>query len=144
MIVLLLLIVLSQTAPQVEPPPVGVAGVGPSVADPSVIPPAGRAVSGTATWCAPTPRYCHGWGGNAHLGAVASFRWGDEPYFVQVTSGGRSTVVQVVSYCACGPTLIDLSPAAFRELAPLSRGRIQVVVRRLDGHLPATDTEAKP
>jgi len=104
----------------------------------------------TATWCAPTPRYCKGWGGDAHVAAVRSFRFGDEPYWVRVsrvTSGEvRSTVVRVVSFCACmkrgGRPSIDMSPAAFRELGPLSRGVLRVTVERIDGvptKLPETD-----
>ena len=99
-------------------------------------------VSGWATWCAPTPTKCRGWGGDALLAAVPSFR--GSPYTVQVCGfeGGRTNCVQVtvVSFCACGsrngiPTVIDLSPAAFRSLAPLSRGRIRVTVD--GGRVPA-------
>ncbi len=102
--------------------------------------------SGFATWCAPTPTRCQRWGGDARLGAVPSFRWGDTPYPVRVSYGGRSTIVQVVSFCACGdrhgePTAIDISPAAFESLAPLSRGVIRVEVQRLDTiALPETGT----
>jgi len=81
------------------------------------------------------------------LGAVPSFRYGDDPYTVQVTAfedgKANAVFVTVVSYCACGsrhgiPTVIDLSPAAFRSLAPLSQGVIRVTV---DGvpNAPATD-----
>jgi hypothetical protein len=86
--------------------------------------------SATATWCAPTPTQCTRWGGNAKLAAVHSFRFGDEPYLVKVERGNRSVTVLVVSYCACRGTdrAIDLSPFAFRQLAPLSRGRIDVVM----------------
>lgn len=110
---------------------------------------------GWATWCAPTPTRCHGWGGSAHLGAVPSFHFGDEPYTVRVQRvvGGevRTTFVTVVSDCGCGdrhgkPTLIDLSLAAFRDLGPLWRGVITVTVERVDGvptgprpTLPPTD-----
>lgn len=100
--------------------------------------------SGWATWCAPTATKCHGWGGTAKLGAVPSFRDGDEPYRVTVHHGGRSVQVLVVSYCACGkrdgiPTVIDLSPAAFEVLAPTSRGVIRVTLERGGAALPATD-----
>lgn len=98
-----------------------------------VLPVTSTIQTGTATYCAPTPRYCHGWGGTARLGAVKSFRWGDRPYYVRVRSGGHSVVVKVVSYCACGVTLIDLSPYAFQRLAPLWKGRIRVTVERV-GH----------
>lgn len=40
--------------------------------------------SATATWCAPTPTQCHGWGGDARLGAVFGFRWGDMPWWARV------------------------------------------------------------
>jgi hypothetical protein len=105
---------------------------------PARLPDTATDVAGTATWCAPTPRYCHGWGGTAHLGAMASFRYGDRPYLVTVRRGSAKTIVRVVSYCDCGSTLIDLSPAAFRDLAPLSRGRIRVTLT-VGVALPATD-----
>lgn len=89
----------------------------------------------SATWCAPTPTQCQDWGGNAKLGAVYGFRFGDRPYPVRVSRGGNAVVVTVVSHCACRGTdaAIDLSPSAFVELAPLSRGRIDVTVEVLDG-----------
>jgi hypothetical protein len=102
--------------------------------------------SASATWCAPTPTQCQSWGGDAKLGAVFGFRFGDEPYRVRVSRGDRSVDVLVVSHCACGGThnAIDLSPAAFRVLAPLSRGRVEVAVEDLRGMpgvtLPPTDT----
>jgi len=102
---------------------------------------------GWATWCAPTPTRCQGWGGDAHLGAVPSFTYGATPYNVTVCHEGACTYVRVVSYCACGdrqgiPTVIDLSPAAFRDLAPLSAGVIDVSIE-LGGAatLPPTDAE---
>ena len=74
--------------------------------------------------------------GPGHYGAVHSWRWGDERYAVQVCLQDRSacTYVMVRDYCACrdrhgDPTVIDLSPAAFRDLAPLSRGIVKVVVK---------------
>jgi hypothetical protein len=107
--------------------------------------------SGVATYCAPTLTRCQSWGEPAMLGAVQSFRWGDDPYRVEVCLDGTApcATVTVVSYCACGPrngvpTVIDLSPAAFRQLAPLSRGVIPVTVTGLArprGTLPPTDTE---
>ena len=87
--------------------------------------------SGLARWCAPTPKYCIGWGGDAHLGAVRSFTWGDTPYRVRVCRLSTCTTVLVVSYCACPATLIDLSPSSFDDLAPLSRGTIRVRVEGL-------------
>jgi hypothetical protein len=103
----------------------------------------GAPLQGWATYCAPTPTHCQGWGGDAHLGAVPGY--GGRPYLVTVRHGKASTIVRVVSSCACGlrhgiPTVIDLSPAAFRELAPLSRGVIRVTVSRGGIRLPNTDT----
>ncbi len=101
--------------------------------------------SGFATYCAPTPRYCQGWGNGALLGAVRSFRFGDKPYWLRVTSGERSVVVRVVSFCACGrrhgvPTVVDLSPAAFQRLAPLNAGIVRVQITRVGVPLaPQTD-----
>lgn len=106
----------------------------------------------TATWCAPTPTKCRHWGGDAHLAAVRSFTWGDDPYWVRITrvTGGHvnTTYALVVSYCGCrqrvsGRPNIDLSPSAFRELGPTSRGVLRVRVERVDGvpaSLPNTDT----
>jgi hypothetical protein len=65
--------------------------------------------------------------------AVGSWRWGDKPYRVNVCrpANGRCVTVWVRDFCrACKNKfgVIDLSPAAFRKLAPLGRGRIKVVV----------------
>lgn len=65
--------------------------------------------------------------------AVGSWRWRDTPYRVDVCRTGtyRCVVVWVRDFCrACknGHGVIDLSPAAFRKLAPLWRGRIDVKV----------------
>lgn len=103
---------------------------------------------GTATFCAPTPKYCQSWGGTAMKGAVQSFRYGDTPYVVKVCRDDADDLpcvrVSVVSFCACGRTLIDLSPYAFRQLAgPRYRiiGRIRVTMTR-GGNvvLPPTST----
>ena len=85
---------------------------------------------GLASYCAPTPKYCRGWGGTARLAAVPSFHYGDTPYYVTVRSATGRVVVKVVSYCACGNKVIDLSPYAFQKLAPLSRGVVPVTVTR--------------
>src|SRR5437762_3185298 len=77
----------------------------------------------TATWCAPTATLCHGWGGRVQLAALPGYD--GHPYDVLVTYGSRSVIVKVVSTCGCG---IDLSPYAFQQLAPLSKGRIIVTV----------------
>lgn len=97
-------------------------------------------LSGVATW------YDDGPGHYAAAGPalrVGSWR-GD---VVEVCSADRCTTVRLVDWCACGPrggqaTLLDLSPDAFRELAPLSRGVIRVTVEgRPTPTLPPTDTE---
>jgi hypothetical protein len=106
-------------------------------------------VGGTATWCAPTPNHCQSWTPGKFLGAMESFRYGDRPYNVTVRHGGKAVVVTVVSHCACGNTLIDLSTSAFERLAPLSEGRIDVTVETggrtvvVQGRptLPPTSTE---
>lgn len=65
---------------------------------------------------------------------------------VQVNSGGRSVVVRLSDWCACrhGRRLIDLSDDAFSQLAPLSRGVIDVSITRVVHRVPdppPTDTE---
>lgn len=105
---------------------------------------------GKATW--------YGAGGDCHGGrprtcspyssgervrycAVGSWRWGDKPYDVLVTSleTGRSTVCTVRDYChACakntGGRIIDLSPTSFKALGHrLGRGVVSVTVRRIGG-----------
>lgn len=93
-----------------------------------------------ATWCAPTPTHCRDWGDGAMLAALNSFRHGDRPYWVRVARGDRHVDVLVVSHCGCPTGGIDLSPAAFRQLAPLSRGRIAVTIQYpAPGSLPETD-----
>jgi hypothetical protein len=102
--------------------------------------------SASATWCAPTPTQCQGWGGDAKLAAVNTFRYGDEPYWVRVWRGAKHVDVRVVSFCECGgsPFAIDLSVSAFVVLAPLERGRVDVTIEDLRGvagvPLPQTDT----
>lgn len=130
---------------------------GPTVTASAAIPPSARSTRWTATHCEPTPRYCRGWGGDAHLGAVRSFSFGDEPYWVRITrvadSQVRTTFVLVVSNCGCPPMKgrpnIDVSLAAFRELASPGQGRIRVRVERIDGvpsgpTAPPTSTEETP
>jgi hypothetical protein len=105
---------------------------------------------GKATW--------YGAGGDCHDGrprtctpytkgervrycAVGSWRWGDAPYQVLVTSlvTGKSTICTVRDYChACkkrtGGRIIDLSPTSFKALGhTLGRGVILVTVRILGG-----------
>ncbi|KAF8685441.1 Non-catalytic module family expn protein [Rhizoctonia solani] len=46
---------------------------------------------------------------------------------ITVKSGSKSVKVKVVDLCpSCGGGSLDLSPAAFKKLAPLSKGVIQV------------------
>lgn len=69
--------------------------------------------------------------------AVGSWRWGDKPYDLRVCKRGnmdKCVTVRVRDFClACknGFGVIDLSPAAFKKLAPLWRGRIHVVIRSI-------------
>lgn len=82
--------------------------------------------------------------------AVPSWRYGDDRYAIQVCLAdrpGTCTHAVVRDFCACGdrhgePTVVDLSPSAFRELAPLSRGVIRVTVTGpIPIPLPPTDKE---
>lgn len=69
----------------------------------------------------------------------SDFEKGDS---VRVTSGGTSVVVQIVDTCGCpGDRIIDLSPAAFTRLAPLSQGIVPVTIAAAGPlpTLPATD-----
>jgi hypothetical protein len=83
----------------------------------------GPVAHGVATWYDDGPGL---------YGAVPGWRFGDLPYRVQVCAGGRCVTVRVRDYCACGDhRIIDLSPEAFAQLAPLSRGVVAVRVQRL-------------
>ena len=100
--------------------------------------------AGLASWCAPTPTHCQTWGGDALVGAVPSFRFGDRPYRVIVRrqdDPSRFVIVTIVSNCACGEHVIDLSPAAFRKLAPQSVGEVAVSIEDIRPGItpPATD-----
>jgi hypothetical protein len=129
-----------QTVGAPTPSPAAVSKHGPS---PAITPkPTKRPVTeppaldgGIASWCAPTPTQCQRWGGQAKLGAVHSFRWGDRPYRVRVcrqVGPAACVTVTVVSYCGCPDgRAIDLSPYAFGKLAPLSRGLVAVTVEEL-------------
>jgi hypothetical protein len=84
--------------------------------------------SGLATW------YNNGPGFYGAAGpALRKGNWRGRA--VIVCHSGRCVKVRLTDWCACGPrhgvqTVIDLSPAAFRALAPLSRGIIKVEVSR--------------
>ncbi|KAG8745858.1 hypothetical protein FRC10_006885 [Ceratobasidium sp. 414] len=46
--------------------------------------------------------------------------------YVTVTFGGKSVKCKVVDLCpGCGANALDMSPAAFKKLAPLSKGVFQ-------------------
>jgi rare lipoprotein A (peptidoglycan hydrolase) len=92
-----------------------------------VIPPADAGpppaiVRGIASWYADGP--------GLYAAAGPALRVGDwRGSWVTVTSGGVSVRVQLVDWCDCyGTRLVDLSPAAFAELAPLGRGLLEVTV----------------
>lgn len=117
----------------------------------SIVPPVG-----TATWYGSTSGYkthCYGGyrnsctpyasGETVMYAAVGSWHYHDTPYKVRVCRTGTSkcVVVTVRDYChgahlalkKPGPwtrnrRAIDLSPAAFMQLAPLSRGIIYVEI----------------
>lgn len=113
-----------------SPPPVDVVIADASPGPVTEIPDAPE--GGLASWCAPTPKYCHGWAPPAMLAAVPSFRYGDARYRVRVCrqdDASRCATVTVVSFCACGNKIIDLSTAAFDRLANHHlRGTVPVFV----------------
>lgn len=109
-------------------PDLTAASQGASAPEQSVVPPATPQAaphrSGVASW------YDDGPGLYA---AVNSFRFGDAPYRVRVRYGSAYVDVVVRDHCNCytgtsRERLIDLSPDAFDDLAPLSRGLIRDVV----------------
>lgn len=125
----------------------GLSGGAPDSGGPTIgpMPPPAVAVRGVASWCAPTPKYCHGWGGHALLAAVPTFSYGDTHYRIEVcrTDGAACVQATVVSFCACrAGRVVDLSPFAFTHLAPLSAGVVRVEVERVGPGTtpPATDT----
>lgn len=97
----------------------------------------GRCHDGYLRTCSPYKSKAQGGRGGELVmyAAVGSWKWGDKPYDVRVCKRGnqdKCVVVTVRDFCkACknGFGLIDLSPAAFKKLAPLWRGRIHVVIR---------------
>jgi len=101
---------------------------------------AARSLRGLATW------YDAGPGHYAAAGPVLRDALGDfRGQSVTVCHDGRCTAVRLTDVCACGeragvPTLLDLSADAFRDLAPLSAGVIDVSIE-LGGAptLPPTD-----
>lgn len=101
-------------------------------------------IGGKATW------YDDGPGLYGAAGPDLREAMGGDPAFrgqaVQVCA--ESCVIVVLrDWCACSdrngvPTIIDLSPDAFRRLAPLSTGVITVEIELTAVSLPATDMEA--
>lgn len=75
-----------------------------------------------------------------YYAAVYGFRWGDRPYQLDVCRTDlpdRCVRVWVVDWCGCskrrpGRGAIDLSPAAFLRLGPLSRGVLPVRISRVN------------
>ncbi len=84
-------------------------------------------VGGWATWYA-TP------GLTAAAGPLLRDMLGDwRGQLIEVESASRSVTVRLTDACACGerhglPTLLDLSDAAFRELADLGVGVVRVSI----------------
>ena len=87
--------------------------------------------------------------GGGLYGAVNSYRWGDPTYPAKVCrmdDPERCVTVTVRDHMANPTRAIDLSPAAFSRLAPLSRGVVQVTVTTgrtpaARATLPATDAD---
>lgn len=79
-------------------------------------------VSGVGTW------YANGNGVYAAAGSeIRRGSWRGR--LVRVCSGAKCIKVRLVDWCGCpGKRIIDLSPDAFREFAPLSKGVIHVTV----------------
>lgn len=101
-------------------------------------------IGGYATWYA-TPGY------TAAAGPVLRDVLGSEwrGSVVVVEHHGKTVAVQLTDFCACGeraglPTFLDLSDAAFAELAPLSAGVIEVSVEIGAQPLPPTDLPPHP
>ena len=104
-------------------------------------------ISGQATWyCGSGSRCTRGYGPSDLVAAIdrkdTPFDKGDR---VTVRHGRRSVTVRIVDVCACrGRRVIDLTTGAFRRLAPLSAGVIDVELE-VGGPvvtLPPTSTEA--
>lgn len=87
-------------------------------------------VAGVASWyCEPGRSRCtRGWPADCLCAAAGpALRVGEwRGRLVTVTAGDRSVTVRLVDWCACPQRLVDLYAAAFRQLAPLSRGLVRV------------------
>ncbi|KAB5587442.1 putative effector protein [Ceratobasidium theobromae] len=96
--------------------------------------------NGQATYYTPGLGACGKWNGAGELVAAVSASVYDALMVdknpnhskacgrsARVTAGGKSVNVRVVDRCGdCPQHNIDLSPTAFQQLAPLSKGRISV------------------
>lgn len=97
-------------------------------------PPAtGRSVTGTATWyCLAGVSPCHfARSGGMYAAAGGEIRKGDwRGRKVRVCAGDDCITVTLIDWCACGGNrIIDLYSDAFRKLAPLGSGVIDVKVK---------------
>ena len=122
------------------------------------ITPHGIPTSGVATWYgahhAVSRHFCYGGyrntcspyatGEKVYYAAVGTWKWGDKPYKVRVCLRDHSVCVVAVvrDYClgawqslrkpwSSASRVIDLSPALFAALAPLSRGVVYVVISEM-------------
>lgn len=108
--------------------------------------PSGVPARGVASWYDATRHGQSSWytrQGITHYAAVGSWRWGDKPYTLTLCRADdptRCVRVLVVDWCGrCAADLrrewtrksrvIDISPAAMVELAPLHHGVVRVVVK---------------
>lgn len=96
--------------------------------------PAGKVrARGHATWyCVAGVSPCHrDYGGGLYAAAGSELRVGDwRGRTVAVCAGGACIPVTLIDWCACGgDRVIDLYGDAFRRLAPLGAGVIDVSVR---------------
>ena len=107
--------------PDREPAAVSVAAErAPAVTASPPDPPPEPSTSGVVSW----------YPARGMIAAVHSWHWGDTPYRLTICAT-RCIVVTVQDYCAgcVGPRLADLSDDAFRQLAPLSQGIVEVEVK---------------
>lgn len=95
-----------------------------------------QAVNGTASW------YDNGPG--LYAAAGPALRVGDWRGRTVTVCADSCVTLKLVDWCACPHRVIDLSADAFRQLAPLSRGLVHVVVSWGTPPLPATDTGIAP
>lgn len=87
--------------------------------------------SGRGTYFKPGMGACGWWSGSSDMiTAISQKRWGGGKYcgrMLRVCHSGKCTRVKIVDMCpGCGKGSLDLSPRAFKKLAPLSQGVIGV------------------